>query len=191
VQKIETVGKTYMAAAGIRQCEESLSTQLQAKDKQQRMILFALQIEKTARNYVYDERQGLSFRLKVGIHKGPVIAGVIGHKPQFSLIGNTVNTTSRICSLANEGKVTISDQLIHFASSYTKLYLRRESILPKGLRCMQVWEVTTRFPDSYLKYARLLRRLVERLRKNPALPAELLKGSWAQMPSQQESRLKE
>lgn len=37
--------------------------------------------------------------IKVGIHYGRVIAGVIGsHKPQFSLIGDTVNTTSRVCS---------------------------------------------------------------------------------------------
>ena len=37
--------------------------------------------------------------VKIGIHYGYVIAGVIGdHKPQFSLIGDTVNTTSRLCS---------------------------------------------------------------------------------------------
>ena len=37
--------------------------------------------------------------LKIGIHYGRVIAGVIGyHKPQFSLIGDTVNTSSRVCS---------------------------------------------------------------------------------------------
>lgn len=37
--------------------------------------------------------------IKIGIHYGRVIAGVIGHhKPQFSLIGDTVNTTSRVCS---------------------------------------------------------------------------------------------
>lgn len=37
--------------------------------------------------------------IKIGIHTGRVIAGVIGHhKPQFSLIGDTVNHTSRVCS---------------------------------------------------------------------------------------------
>lgn len=32
------------------------------------------------------------------------------HKPQFSLIGDTVNTTSRVCSTGDEGSVTISDE---------------------------------------------------------------------------------
>jgi len=40
-----------------------------------------------------------------------VIAGVIGyHKPQFSLIGDTVNTTSRVCSTGQESKITISEE---------------------------------------------------------------------------------
>lgn len=49
--------------------------------------------------------------IKIGIHFGRVIAGVIGlHKPQFSLIGDTVNTTSRVCSTGISGKITISEQ---------------------------------------------------------------------------------
>lgn len=36
--------------------------------------------------------------------------GVIGHhKPQFSLIGNTINTASRVCSTALEEKITLSE----------------------------------------------------------------------------------
>jgi len=47
--------------------------------------------------------------LKIGIHRGEVIAGVIGkHKPQFSLIGDTVNTTSRVCSTGETGSIMIS-----------------------------------------------------------------------------------
>jgi len=48
--------------------------------------------------------------LKIGIHHGRVIAGVIGaHKPQFSLIGDTVNTTSRVCSTGESGFITLSE----------------------------------------------------------------------------------
>jgi class 3 adenylate cyclase len=51
-------------------------------------------------------------RIKIGIHTGAAIAGVIGyHKPQFSLIGDTVNTTSRICANCTEGRVLISQEL--------------------------------------------------------------------------------
>jgi class 3 adenylate cyclase len=42
---------------------------------------------------------GNTVKLKIGIHYGRVMAGLIGyHKPQFSLIGDTVNTASRVCS---------------------------------------------------------------------------------------------
>jgi class 3 adenylate cyclase len=38
-------------------------------------------------------------KIKIGINYGRVMAGVIGHhKPQFSLIGDTINTTSRVMS---------------------------------------------------------------------------------------------
>ncbi len=49
--------------------------------------------------------------IKIGIHFGRVIAGVIGyHKPQFSLIGDTVNTASRICTTANKGHIKLSEE---------------------------------------------------------------------------------
>lgn len=52
-----------------------------------------------------------AIKIKIGIHMGPVIAGVIGdHKPQFSLIGDTVNTTSRVCSTGNDDEITLSEQ---------------------------------------------------------------------------------
>ena len=48
--------------------------------------------------------------VKIGIHYGRAISGVIGHhKPQFSLIGNTVNTASRVCSTGMDGVITLSD----------------------------------------------------------------------------------
>jgi hypothetical protein len=56
-------------------------------------------------------KEGNKIKLKIGIHYGPVIAGVIGHhKPQFSLIGDTVNTTSRVCSTGEKGSITLSEE---------------------------------------------------------------------------------
>lgn len=46
--------------------------------------------------------------LKIGIHYGKLIAGVIGYnKPQFSLMGDTINTVSRLTSAID--KIQISE----------------------------------------------------------------------------------
>lgn len=56
-------------------------------------------------------QNGEKIKVRIGIHYGRVIAGVIGHhKPQFSLIGDTINTTSRVMSTGEDGKITISEQ---------------------------------------------------------------------------------
>lgn len=64
-------------------------------------------------NYVEESvlDDGTSLTIKIGIHYGRAIAGVLGyHKPQFSLIGDTVNTTSRCCSTGLDAKITLSEQ---------------------------------------------------------------------------------
>lgn len=60
-------------------------------------------------------------KLKIGVHYGRVIAGVIGvHKPQFSLIGDTVNTTSRVCSTGDAGFITLSESAYNHIKDTTK-----------------------------------------------------------------------
>ena len=54
---------------------------------------------------------GKKLQIKIGIHVGRVIAGVIGyHKPQFSLIGDPVNFTSRVASTADNDAIVLSEQ---------------------------------------------------------------------------------
>jgi len=65
-------------------------------------------------------------RLKIGINIGDVIAGVIGgHKPQFSLIGDTVNTASRLCSTGLDDKITLSKEAKLLIGSSEYLFSHR------------------------------------------------------------------
>ncbi|CAG9328260.1 unnamed protein product [Blepharisma stoltei] len=101
VSKIETVGKTYMACAGLSIFESEMDPNLTCVSHARRAIEFGFLVIKTAKAIFLKNGEELSF--KIGINSGRVVAGVVGnHKPQFSLIGDTVNTSSRMCSTSTE-----------------------------------------------------------------------------------------
>ena len=55
-------------------------------------------------------RFGVTAEVQVGIHSGPAIAGVIGHKAfQYDLCGDAVNTAARMCSYSLPGHVHVSE----------------------------------------------------------------------------------
>lgn len=75
LQKIETVGKTYMACGGLRYVEDTLSPHLKVKNPTHRILDFAKDMLTTIKTF-----EGL--KLKIGIHHGRCMMGVIGwHKP--------------------------------------------------------------------------------------------------------------
>ncbi|XP_045121655.1 Ca(2+)/calmodulin-responsive adenylate cyclase-like isoform X5 [Portunus trituberculatus] len=108
VDKIKTVGSTFMAAVGLMpdmrildHKEESASYYLSVLAE----LVFAFR-EKLAN---INENSYNNFTLRVGMNIGPVVAGVIGaRKPQYDIWGNTVNVASRMDStgLPNHTQVT-------------------------------------------------------------------------------------
>lgn len=102
LEKIKTIGDSYMAAAGV-------PTPLPNGAEQ--TILVALEIQAFLQSR--KEEKVLSgkpaFEMRAGIHTGPVIAGVVGvNKFQYDIWGDTVNTASRMETNGEAGKVNIS-----------------------------------------------------------------------------------
>jgi class 3 adenylate cyclase len=86
--------------------------------------------------------------MRVGIHTGPVVAGIVGVKKfQYDVWGDTVNTAARMESSGEVGQVNIS------ASTYTLLkedarfhFKPRGQVAAKGKGNMDMWFVTRSAP---------------------------------------------
>lgn len=94
VEKIKTIGDAFMAASGLLQ---------RAENPVLNCIRCALQMIVAAR------ASPTRWELRVGIHHGQVMAGVLGHRQyQFDLLGGTVNLASRLQSHGSAGAVILS-----------------------------------------------------------------------------------
>jgi class 3 adenylate cyclase len=80
-------------------------------DSVKNTVLAALEIQSfiANRKAENDAANKPAFEMRVGIHTGPVVAGIVGVKKfQYDILGDTVNTASRIESNGEAGKVNIS-----------------------------------------------------------------------------------
>ncbi|XP_024150706.1 adenylate cyclase type 7 isoform X2 [Oryzias melastigma] len=111
VEKIKTIGSTYMAAAGLSGAPGQENNQ--DRDKQQAQIgnVVEFAIAMMGKLDGINRHSFNTFRLRVGINHGPVIAGVIGaRKPQYDIWGNTVNVASRMESTGELGKIQVTEE---------------------------------------------------------------------------------
>lgn len=99
VEKIETTGDGYLAMAG---APEPLDHHPEA------VAQFALDLLRACRETRLPE--GDSVKVRIGIHTGPVFAGVIGESRfHYKIFGETVNTASRVQSHASHGRILVSE----------------------------------------------------------------------------------
>lgn len=101
VEKIKTIGDAYMAAAGVP---------VPQVDHVDRAVLMGLDVIAVVAQLREELRLPLAVR--VGLHTGPVVAGVIGtRKLAYDIWGDTVNIASRMESHGVPGRIQISDDL--------------------------------------------------------------------------------
>lgn len=116
IEKIKTIGDAYMAAGGIPNADES---------SLKNSVLAGLEMQEFMINRAYEGQliNRPAFEMRLGIHAGPIVAGIVGVKKfQYDVWGDTVNTASRMESSSMVGKVNISEtlyQLIKHESCFT------------------------------------------------------------------------
>jgi len=139
VFKIETIGDCYVAAAGIPDYR---------KDHASAMVLFAATIVTKMHRLVKELEVSLGpdtgdLSLRVGIHSGPVKAGVLrGERSRFQLFSDTMNTTARMESTSHSGRIQMSSETAELLMSDGKghwIEKRHDIVTVKGKGSLQTY----------------------------------------------------
>lgn len=112
LEKIKTIGSTYMAASGLNDStyDKEGKTHILA------LTDYAMRLREQMK-YI-NEHSFNNFQMKIGLNIGPVVAGVIGaRKPQYDIWGNTVNVASRMDSTGVPDHIQVTTDLYHVLAS--------------------------------------------------------------------------
>jgi guanylate cyclase len=130
VEKIRTIGDSYMVASGVPH---------RRADHAQALVCMALEMRDFITNHVFRNGQKVSFR--IGINSGPVIGGVIGkRKFVFDIWGDPVNVASRMESHGTGGTIQITRATYELIKDEF-ICESRGTVDVKGKGEMEVWLV--------------------------------------------------
>jgi adenylate cyclase len=102
LEKIKTIGDSYMCVAGI-----PVESDTHAIDAVMAAMEICAFVERE--NQIRQTKGQSWFTVRIGLHSGPVVAGIVGLKKfAYDIWGDTVNIASRLESSGEEGKINIS-----------------------------------------------------------------------------------
>ncbi|MGB5500068.1 MAG: adenylate/guanylate cyclase domain-containing protein [Maribacter sp.] len=110
LEKIKTIGDSYMCAGGLP---------FPTEDHALKMVQAAFEI----RDFVVDSKadkdlEHTHFDIRIGINTGPVVSGVVGSKKfSYDIWGDTVNVASRMESMSEPGRINVSNSTYELIKS--------------------------------------------------------------------------
>jgi class 3 adenylate cyclase len=102
LEKVKTIGDAYMVVGGMADNRD---------DHTARVAAMALDLDRAVEEIDTASQHGIRFR--IGLHAGPIVAGVIGtRKFIYDVWGDTVNVASRMESLGEPGRIQVTETVV-------------------------------------------------------------------------------
>jgi class 3 adenylate cyclase len=137
LEKIKTIGDAYMIAGGLG---------VDGRGHAANMADMGLEMLQLLSDYREDT--GIDIQVRVGIHMGPAVAGVVGLKKFiYDVWGETVNTASRMESHGIPNRIQVLESTVHKLSS-THAFEKRGEVDVKGIGVRTTYFMNGRLPEG-------------------------------------------
>jgi class 3 adenylate cyclase len=145
--KYEIAGDCYIVIGGVAARDAngfmSLNGVPFSKNIATMMIKYAIAIQSIARTLTMPHDPSQKVQIRIGIHIGPAVSGIIGKKsPKFMLFGDTMNTASRMESTCPPDMIQVTDMMFSYLQGVTLehgSWTKTNGVVVKGKGVMDTW----------------------------------------------------